>query len=49
MMKATCFFSRFNRIRLFLGVLTMGLFELFGASASHAGPALGPVDKFFDP
>ena len=27
----------------------MGLFELLGASASHAGPALGPAEKFFDP
>ena len=27
----------------------MGLFELFGASASQAGPALDPAEKFFDP
>ena len=27
----------------------MGLFELFGASASQAGPALGPAEEYFDP
>ena len=32
-----------------LVILAIGLFELFGASASQAGPALGPAEKFFDP
>ena len=27
----------------------MGLFELFGASASQAGPTLGPPENYFDP
>ena len=27
----------------------MGLFELFGASTSQAGPAMGPAEKYFDP
>ena len=30
-------------------MLIMGLFELLGASASRAGPALGPAEKYFDP
>ena len=36
-------------MRLRLAVLTMGLFELFGASAAKAAPALGPAEKYFDP
>ena len=30
-------------------MLTVGLLELFGASASQAGPALGPAESYFDP
>ena len=26
----------------------MGLFELFGAGAARAAPALGPAEKYFD-
>ena len=33
----------------FVVLLTVGLFELFGASALHAGPALGPAENYFDP
>ena len=30
-------------------LLTLGLFEIFGASASQAGPALGSAEAYFDP
>ena len=36
-------------MRLCLVVLTVGLFELFGASAAKAAPALGSAEKYFDP
>ena len=36
-------------MRCYAAILTMGLFELFGASAAKAAPALGPAEKYFDP
>ena len=42
--------SRFKRVcdaTRFVAVLTVGLLELFGMSASQADPALGPAEKFF--
>ena len=32
----------------YIAILTMGLFELFGASAAKAAPALGAAEKYFD-
>ena len=36
-------------MRCYAAILTMGLFELFGASAAKAAPAPGPAEKYFDP
>ncbi len=41
--------KRGPRFAMYLGVLTMGLFELFGASSAKAAPSLGPAEKYFDP
>ena len=38
-----------SAMRSCLVILTMGLFELFGASAAKAAPALGPAENYFDP
>ena len=38
-----------SALRFRLAALTMALFELFGASAAEAAPALGPAEKYFDP
>ena len=35
-------------MRSYIAILTMGLFELFGASAAKAAPALGAAEKYFD-
>ena len=50
MMKKTRSLSgHLSRFKIYLGVLTMGLFELFGADAANAASTLGPAEKYFDP
>ena len=38
-----------SAMRSCLVILTMGVFELFGASAAKAAPVLGPAENYFDP